>query len=138
MFWFLILLFTVIPVLELIVILKIGQTIGIFKTVVLVISIAILGAYLARLQGFLVLQKIQESLQRGIMPTTEILDGFLIFAAGVLLLAPGFITDIFGLILLFPITRLLVKKLLLWRLKSMVKNGQVVNVARIHRFNRMD
>ena len=138
MLWILILLFTVIPILELVVIIKVGQSLGVLKTVVLVLTIAVLGGYLSRLQGFLIFQKIQNSLQRGVLPTSEMLDGLLVFCAGILLLTPGFITDIFGLVLLFPGTRWLVKKFLRWKLGSMLKNGQVITVSRVNRFSDTD
>ena len=136
--WLLIFLFTVIPILELTFIMKVGQWLGILNTVVLLLAIAVIGCYLCRLQGFLLLQKIQNNLERGILPTSEMLDGFLIFCAGVLLMTPGFITDIFGLILLLPGTRWLVKRFLGWKLQSMLKSGQVITVNRINRFNDLD
>lgn len=138
MFWILILLFTVFPILELVAIIKVGQSLGIFNTVTLILTISILGGYLSRLQGFLILQKIQNNLQRGILPTAEMLDGLLVFCAGILLLIPGFISDIFGLILLFPATRWLVKKLLRLKMQSMLKNGQVITVNRVNRFKNFD
>ena len=138
MLWVLILLFTVLPILELVVIIKVGQMFGVLNTVILVLAIAVVGGYLSRLQGFLILQKIQNNLQRGILPTSEMLDGLLVFCAGILLLMPGFISDIFGLILLFPTTRWLVKKLLRFKLQSMLKNGQVITVRRVNRVKNFD
>ena len=138
MFLLLILLFTVIPILELAVIIKVGQSLGVLKTIGLVLVIAIIGGYLARLQGFLILQKIQSELQRGMLPTSEMLDGLIIFCGGILLLTPGFITDIFGLVLLFPASRWFIKRLLRWKFESMLKKGQVVTLTRGHRFNKFD
>jgi len=103
-------LFTVVPILELAVLIKVGSQIGVLKTIILTILISVTGAWLARLQGFLVLQKIQNSLAQGIMPTEEMLDGMLILAGGILLLTPGFISDIVGLLMLFPATRWILKQ----------------------------
>ena len=71
--------------------------------------------------------KVQDSLQRGIMPSAEILDGFMILAGGIALLTPGFITDVLGLLLLFPATRAGIKWLLRRKFQSMIKQGQVVH-----------
>ena len=129
MIFILFLLFTVLPIAEISILIKVGQRIGLLNTVLLTIVISMTGAWLARLQGFLVLTKIQESLAKGIMPNKELLDGFLIFAGGVLLLTPGFITDSIGLLLLFPVTRSFVRLLLRKRFENMVKNGQAVNIS---------
>ena len=112
------LVFTVIPVVELYVIIKVGHVIGPLNTIVLLILTGMSGAYLARSQGGQVLRRIEESISRGIMPTEEMIDGAMVLAGGILLLTPGFLTDLFGLALLIPITRVFVK---LW-LKQTLKN----------------
>ena len=89
------------------------------------------GAWVARLQGFLVLSKIQENLNRGILPNNELMDGFLIFAGGVLLLTPGFITDFLGLLLLFPVTRGLIRLILKRRFEKMIQTGNVVHFTNL-------
>ena len=129
---YLILLFTVLPVMELALLIKVGTIIGVFNTVLIVFLTGILGSYLARLQGFVVINKIQENLSRGIMPSSELIDGVMILAGGVLLIIPGFITDVVGLFLLIPWTRTLVKILLKRKLKSMAEKGRVVHFTSIN------
>ncbi len=123
---YLILLFTVLPALELALLIKVGSNIGVLNTIALVVLIGVIGAALARYEGFRVLMKVQDSLQRGIMPNAEILDGFMVLAGGIALLTPGFITDVLGLFLLFPVTRAGVKWVLRRRFQSMIARGQVV------------
>lgn len=126
----LIILITILPVFELIVIIKVGQAIGAINTVFLLIATGLIGAFLARLQGFLVLQKIQDNLDKGIMPAEEMLDGLLIFCGGILLMIPGFITDVFGIILLVPFLRMLVKILLRKWIAHKIQNGETVTFYR--------
>lgn len=124
---YLILLFTILPALELALLIKVGSHIGALNTILIVIGIGIVGAAIARHEGFRVLMKVQDSLQRGIMPSAELLDGFMILAGGIALLTPGFITDVLGLLLLFPLTRAGIKWLLRRKFQSMIARGQVVH-----------
>ena len=124
---YLILLFTVLPALELALLIKVGSHIGALNTILIVIGTGVVGAALARYEGFRALMKVQDSLQRGIMPGAEILDGFMVLAGGIALLTPGFITDVLGLLLLFPVTRAGIKWLLRHKFQSMIKQGQVVH-----------
>lgn len=136
---YLILLFTILPALELVLLIKVGTHIGALNTVFLVIAIGVVGAALARYEGFRVLMKVQDNLQQGIMPSSELLDGMMILAGGVALLTPGFITDILGLLLLFPPSRGGIKWLVRRKLQSMMERGQVVQFsffgAKSKRFN---
>jgi UPF0716 protein FxsA len=109
MFGYLILLFTILPALELAVLIHVGSYIGAGNTIIIIILTGIAGAYLARLQGFLVIHNIQSRLAQGVMPTEEMLDGLMIFCGGILLLTPGFITDMFGFLLLIPLIRMIIK-----------------------------
>ena len=129
---YLILLFTVLPVMELALLIKAGTIVGVFNTILIILVTGVFGFYLARLQGFVVVSKIQENLTRGIMPGSELIDGVLILAGGVLLIIPGFITDMLGIFLLIPWTRTFVKILLNRKLKSMIKKGRVVHVTAIN------
>lgn len=122
--------FTLIPVVEIYLLIKIGGHIGALNTVVLVVATGFAGAYLARLQGMQTMFRVRSSLQRGVMPTEDLLDAVLIFAAGIVLLTPGFITDISGLLLLIPETRLLFKRYLKKRLDTWMVEQNV----RIDRF----
>ena len=109
---FLILLFTILPALELALLIKVGTLIGASTTMMLLLLSGTAGVALARHQGFHILRDIQTSLQQGIMPGDAMIDGLLILIGGLLLLIPGFITDVFGLILLIPIGRRIVRSLL--------------------------
>lgn len=112
MFGYLILLFTILPAIELALLIHIGTYLGAPNTILVIIFTGVLGAYLARLQGFLVIRNIQRQLEQGKMPTEEMLDGLMIFVGGIVLLTPGFITDLLGFLLLIPWTRLLIKTLI--------------------------
>lgn len=139
---YLILLFTVLPALELALLIKVGSHIGALNTILIVIGIGVIGAALARYEGFRVLMKVQDSLQRGIMPSVELLDGFMVLAGGIALLTPGFITDVLGLLLLFPVTRAGIKWLLRRKFQSMIARGEVVQFgslgAKSRRFDGYD
>ncbi len=110
MFFRLLILLIVVPLLELYLLLKVGTIIGALNTIMLVILTAILGAYLTKIEGLKVLYQIRSNLENGIMPTEELIDGVLIFIAGAVLLTPGFITDIIGFLILIPTTRYYIKK----------------------------
>jgi UPF0716 protein FxsA len=97
--------FVIIPIFDLYLLVQIGSEIGTLNTVMLVLLTAFIGASLARSQGMSTMQKVRESMDQGVMPAEEILDAVIIFAAGLVLLTPGFITDALGLLLLFPPTR---------------------------------
>ena len=109
----LILIFILVPVAELGVLLFSGQTIGVWPTLILLIVTGLLGSYLAKKQGINTIRKVQEQIQFGRMPGNEILDGLCVLFGGILLLSPGFLTDILGLILLLPFTRTLIKPFIL-------------------------
>ncbi len=125
MFFKLFLAFTIIPVIELWFLIKIGSFFGLLPTLVLVISTGIAGAALARLQGFHTMLKIRQSLQQGIMPKDELFDAFLILAAGIVLITPGILTDIFGIILLIPTTREVIKRFIQHEVKKMIEKGSI-------------
>jgi len=105
MFLKLFLAFTLVPFIEIYLLIKIGAQIGAFNTILIVILTGLLGASLARLEGIKTMTKVRESLNRGDLPAEEMLDAMLIFVAGVVLLTPGFITDLTGLALLVPKAR---------------------------------
>lgn len=121
-------LFTVVPLIELYFLIKIGGAIGAFNTVLLIILTALLGAFLARLEGIRTMRQISNSLAQGIMPAEEMVDGLLIFAGGVMLITPGVLTDFLALFLLIPITRTYFKRWLRKWFDHMVASGNV----RIH------
>ena len=97
--------FTIIPIIEIYLLIEIGSMFGALTAITLVILTGFLGAFLARIQGLQTLYRIQESLREGRMPSGELLDALLIVIAGLVLLTPGFLTDSVGFLLLIPATR---------------------------------
>ena len=94
--------FTLIPFSELYLLIKIGYYLGAFNTILVVIVTGLLGAYLAKFQGIRTMMRVRESLNRGELPAEEMLDALLIFVAGIVLITPGFITDLAGIGILVP------------------------------------
>lgn len=129
MFLKLFLCFTLIPVIELYLLIKIGTVIGGLNTVVIVILSGILGAWLARMEGLNTLTRLRMNLEQGLMPAEELLDAFIIFMAGLVLITPGFITDITGLLLLWPFTRNKFKRIMRKKLDEMAVKGEI-NIRR--------
>ena len=101
----LLLAFTIIPIIEIYLLIEIGSIFGVLTAITLVILTGFLGAFMARMQGLQTLFRIQESLREGRMPSGELLDALLIVIAGIVLLTPGFLTDSAGFLLLIPTTR---------------------------------
>ena len=93
------------PIAEIAVFIKVGGLIGVLPTVALVIAISIYGAWLLRHQGLQTFMRVQAALNRGEMPVGEMLDGFLLVLAGLLMLAPGLLSDLVGFVLLIPAVR---------------------------------
>jgi UPF0716 protein FxsA len=102
--------FTLIPFFEIYLLIKIGYYLGAFNTILVVIVTGLLGAYLAKLQGIKTMTRVRESLNRGELPAEQMLDAVLIFVAGIVLLTPGFITDLAGIAILIPNTRFWFKR----------------------------
>ena len=102
---FLILLFIVLPIAEIYVIIKVGEAIGVLPTIALLIVDGFVGAALARSQGRAAWARFNLALSEGRVPAREVLDGAMIIVGGAFLLAPGFITDVIGLMLVLPFTR---------------------------------
>jgi UPF0716 protein FxsA len=105
----LVLLFIVVPVLELYVIIQVGGAIGVIPTLAILIGDALLGSFLLRHQGRAAWVRFNRALAESRVPTREVFDGVLVIFGGALLLTPGFLTDIVGLVLLIPPTRALVR-----------------------------
>ncbi|HEV8205216.1 MAG TPA: FxsA family protein [Acidimicrobiia bacterium] len=100
----------VVGVVEISVIIQVGQWIGFLNTVGLLLLVSLMGAWLVKRQGLGVMARIREQRSAGRIPATEAFDGALILVAGVLLVIPGFVTDAFGLLLLFPPIRAVVRR----------------------------
>jgi UPF0716 protein FxsA len=133
-----VLFFIIFPIVEIIILIKVGGHIGVLNTILLILGTGALGAVMARLQGFLILQKISDSLNRGLMPSQEILDGALILAGAVCLLDPGIIGDILGFILLVPWTRMLVRKFIVFLLQKKMDRGEVITVRAFRSYKDHD
>ena len=124
MFPYMLILFTVIPAFELMLLIEVGSHIGSFNTLLVIILTGVVGASLARFQGFMVLNKIQYNLNHGKLPNDELMDGLMILVGGIVLLTPGFMTDALGFFLLIPVTRTMIKTIVKKRMEAMVKKGQ--------------
>jgi UPF0716 protein FxsA len=112
----LVLLFIVVPIAELAVIIQVGEAIGVWWTIALLIADSLLGSLLMRHQGRAAWRRFAGAVESARVPAREVADGVLVIFGGALLLTPGFITDILGLILLIPPTRALVRGILARRL----------------------
>ena len=121
----LLILFIIVPVTELYILIEVGKRIGSLTTIGIIIFTGILGAYLVKNQGFMILKKIQNDLNDGIMPGDSLIQGAIILAGGILLLTPGFVTDTVGFIFLIPASRNVLKKYLLKWLKGKIAEGNI-------------
>jgi UPF0716 protein FxsA len=106
MFPFILVLFLAVPIVEIYLLIQVGQVIGAGWTILLVVLTAVIGVWLLRIQGLSTLTRAQQKLQANEIPAREILEGMALVVAGALLLTPGFFTDAIGFLLLFPPTRI--------------------------------
>jgi UPF0716 protein FxsA len=118
------LLFLVVPVAELYVIFQVGTNLGWLDTFVALVLISLLGAWLVRRVGLGLLARITTQLGAGNVPTKELVDGALVLGAGALMLTPGFLTDIVGIVFLLPPTRAAIRTVLIRRYRSRLASGQ--------------
>ena len=110
--WLLLILFIGVPLIEIYVIIQVGQAIGAWWTILLLVLDSIFGSWLIRHEGGRAWQALREALDSGRMPARELADGALILIGGTLMLAPGFVTDAFGMLMILPVTRPLFRRLL--------------------------
>ncbi len=120
----LLIIFVLVPIAELAVIIQVGQEIGVWWTIAILIADSVLGSLLMRSQGRIAWRRFNETLQAGRPPAREVLDGVLVIFGGAFLLTPGFITDIFGAIFLIPPTRAIVRRLLVKRFSDRMIIGR--------------
>lgn len=106
--------FLLIPLLEIYVIIQVGQVIGAWWTIALLVAVAVLGSWLVRREGWRTWRALTDALMRGQLPGREVLDAALVLAGGVLMLAPGFVSDVVGLVVILPVTRPLARRVLMW------------------------
>ncbi len=103
--WLLVVAFVVVPLLEIFVLIQVGQVIGPWWTILLLVADSILGTWLIRREGGRAWTALRGALSTGTMPARELADGALILVGGTLMLSPGFVTDLLGILLILPVTR---------------------------------
>ncbi|MDP2972517.1 MAG: FxsA family protein [Deltaproteobacteria bacterium] len=124
MFGKLVFLFIITPLVELLLLIEIGKAIGTLEVILFTIATGIVGAALAKSQGLSALRKMQLEMAEGRAPASNLMDGVMVLVGGILLLTPGVLTDLFGLFLLIPWTRVLMKKLLMKWVIYKIQKGQ--------------
>jgi UPF0716 protein FxsA len=112
-----------VPIVELYVMVQVAGVIGVLPTVVLVVALCVAGAWLMKVEGLGVLRRMQRQLADGEMPTTEAVNGVLIVIGGLLMLVPGFVTGILGLLLLLPPVRALLRPVVVARVQRRIDRG---------------
>ena len=115
--------FILMPIIELAVLLKLHEVVGLVNTLAIVIVTGFVGAFLARAQGIMVLAQIRRDLAEGRMPAPRLMDGVMILIAGVLLITPGLITDTAGFLLLIPAVRAIIRARLRQKLEEKLRGG---------------
>ncbi len=122
---FLAFLFVVVPIVELVVLIQLGQAFGLGPTLLLVLSTGVGGAMLARAEGLRTFLRFQGELASGVMPSQSILDGISVLVGGVLLLTPGLLTDVLGFALLVPFSRRWIQRRAQARIARMAADGTI-------------
>lgn len=119
--------FLLVPIVEIYVLIQVGQVIGPWWTVLLLIADSIVGSWLLKHEGVRAWRALQVALTEGRMPARELADAALIVFGGALMISPGFVTDVFGLVAILPFTRPLARRLLtayVARRVTVVRNGR--------------
>lgn len=121
------LVFTIVPIVELVLLLRVGRWIGTWPTITLIVVTAMVGAWLARREGLRAWRDVQRTIALGQLPGEALLHGLLVFTGGALLLTPGLLTDLLGLALLAPRSRAAIVSRLRRRLERQVarSTGQI-------------
>jgi UPF0716 protein FxsA len=110
--------FLLVPIAELYVIVQVAGAIGVPETILVLIGMSLLGAWLARIAGVSVLYRLQRTVRAGRVPSVEIVDGALVLLAGALMITPGFLSDLLAIFLLLPPSRALVRGVVLRRIRA--------------------
>lgn len=121
----LILIFIVVPLIEILLLIEIGSRIGTLNTLFVIVLTGILGGYMMRQQGFTIIGNIRGDLSQGRMPTGELINGVMVLVGGILLLTPGFLTDAVGFVLLIPPTRKLINKKIQLLIQRKIESGDI-------------
>jgi UPF0716 protein FxsA len=108
-------LFVIIPIVEIYVIIQVGQAIGAVPTLLLLIVESLIGAWLVKREGRRAWKALRDTMHTGELPGVQLADAALILIGGTLLLTPGFVTDIFGFFFVLPFTRPIARRFLLWQ-----------------------
>jgi len=116
----LVVLFVLVPIVEIAVIIQVGQAIGVTETLLLMVAVSVVGAWLVKREGIGLWRRAQRQLDTGVVPGRELVDGMLIMLAGALLLTPGFVSDCLGVLLLLPPVRAGLRRLVIGRLRKRV------------------
>ena len=122
----LLIIFILLPILELAVLLRLDNAIGLFQTIILIFLTGIIGAWLVRQQGINILFRIKKEINNGNIPAKEMIDGVMLLIAGAVLITPGLITDTFGFLLLIPYTRNFIRKWIRNRIEKYVNSGYII------------
>ncbi|ADQ14518.1 FxsA family protein [Halanaerobium hydrogeniformans] len=125
MFFKLLMLFILIPLIELFLLLEISSYIGVFTTIMIIVLTGVIGTVIAKTQGYMVVNNIRRKLNTGQMPTDDLIGALLILMGGVTLLTPGFLTDITGFLLILPGSRNVIAALVKKRFLKYVKENKV-------------
>jgi UPF0716 protein FxsA len=123
--WVLVAAFVILPIVEIYVIIQVGQVIGAWWTILLLVVDSIFGAWLIGHEGRRAWQSLNTALSSGQMPARELADGALILIGGTLMLSPGFVTDILGILLILPFTRPVARRVL-----TRVASRRILDVRR--------
>lgn len=121
LFW-LMLLFLMVPLIELAIFIQIGQLIGTLETIAIIFLTGVVGAVLVRSQGAIVIYRITSSVRQGRLPANDVIEGLFVLIGGALLLTPGFFTDVIGILMLAPVTRALFRERLKQYLSRKVRS----------------
>jgi UPF0716 protein FxsA len=125
------LLFTIIPIVELIILIKLGQYIGLWYTIWLIVLTGAVGAVLAKRESLEVIHSIRRDLNEGILPGRCIVDGLLIFMGGVMLIVPGILTDVAGFVFIIPFTRYKIReKIIDWLRKKFIEGSFNISILK--------
>ena len=118
-------LFTLVPLIELYLLIRLGTSIGGVETIAIVIGTGVAGGLLAKSQGLAVLDRMRAELNQGRLPAESLLDGLLILIAGAMLVTPGLLTDGLGLLLLIPWSRKAIKSWLKRKMQEKISEGEI-------------
>lgn len=122
--------FVVYSLAELALLIVIGQKLGVFSTLLLIVATSIFGIYVAKNKGMHSVRKVKDSLAHGEAPGPAVIDAMLNLSGGLLLALPGFLTDILGLLLLMPFTRKMFQPIVFYWMRKKMKNSQFIIVQR--------